>query len=185
MKEVSYQSRRNREVELCPKPGLPTLVEFQARNAWNSAFFVGGIARSAGREDREPASISTWGRKPYRFLLEPRFTHVFVTRLSGSKSGGGIARWRLRAIPASAARILSSVEVGLATDVVRCTTAARSVSYELSPKAATQDINILHIPENGKKVTELIDRAMIRGTFKIPGPGYLQIETPGPWEIRL
>ncbi|MET7362440.1 hypothetical protein ABZS76_28980 [Streptomyces sp. NPDC005562] len=185
MKEVSNQGRRNREVELCRDPGMPTLVEFQARNSWFSAFVVGGIAKSAEREEREPASISTWARKPYRFLLAPRFTHAFVKRISDSNSGGGIARWQLRATPASAARILSSAEIGMATDVVRCTTAVRSASYEFSPKIPTQDINILHFSEDGKKVTELIDPAVIRGTFKIPGPGYLQIETPGPWEIKL
>ncbi len=185
MKEVSYRGRCNREVGLCPDPGMPTLVEFQARNAWFSAFFVGGIAKSAGREEHEPASISTWGRKPYRFLLEPRFTHAFVKRVSDSNSSGGIARWCLRAMPASSARILSSAEIGVATDVVRCTAAARSARYEFSTKIATQGINILHFSEDGRRVAELIDPAVIRGAFKIPGPGYLQIETPGPWEIKL
>ncbi|MEU3371885.1 hypothetical protein ABZ734_15630 [Streptomyces sp. NPDC006660] len=184
-KDVFYQGRRKREVALRPEPGIQTLVEFRASTAFLSSFFVGGLVRTDRREEREPASIITWGRKPYRFLLEPKYTHAYVERVSDSNSGGGFARWHLRAGPATSARTLSATETGCATDVLRCTGPARSVGYAFSPKFAVQGFDVRHFSEDGKKITELIDPSVLRGTFRIPGPGYVQIETSGPWEITL
>ncbi|MEU7134511.1 hypothetical protein [Streptomyces sp. NPDC046261] len=180
-KDISHQGWRNREIEIERTPGIPTLIELRT-SGWTSSFIAHGIERTAHREERTLISVAISGRKPYRFLLAPKYTHVSITRVSDSEGGGGISRWQLRIMPAPSAPLLTGAAGGKVADVLQCPAGLQSITYSFDRKSVDSGTGITHFSPSGK-ATELTDSRRVQGSAKIPGPGYLQIRASGPWEV--
>ncbi|SPE55974.1 hypothetical protein SNS2_2712 [Streptomyces netropsis] len=181
---ASYEGWRNREVEIPRTPGAPTLLEVRSMG-WYSRFTAHGIMNTPERGERGPVAALAIGRKPQRLLLAQKYTHVYMERLSSPGTGGGFARWRLRVLPLEAAREVSGTVRGSTNDVLRCPAGLRTVSFVLSRRSIDGGAEITHMASDGRTVTDVMPPGAIRGTMKVPGSGYLRIESPGPWEISV
>ncbi|MET9290803.1 hypothetical protein [Streptomyces sp. NPDC003077] len=181
---VSHRGWWNREVELVRSSGSPTLVELRSTSR-TSMFHAFGVTRNAECEERSPLGAETSGKKWYRFLLEPAHTHVVVQRVASSGDAGGFGRWQLRILPLEEARHLSGTVRGESGDVVRCPEGVRAIHYSFDQRSASNEIVIIHMSPNGKKVTDLTTYGLVRGTLRIPGPGYLHIGAAGTWELSV
>ncbi|MFI8941159.1 hypothetical protein [Streptomyces sp. QH1-20] len=180
---ASYKGWRNREVEIPRTPGAPTLLEVRSMG-WSSTFMAHGVVNTPERGVRGPVAALAIGRRPQRLLLGRKYTHVHIERLSSSSSGGGFARWRLRVLPLEAAREVSGIVRGRTNDVLRCPAGLRTVDFAFDRKTAGGS-EIIHMAPDGRTVTRVMEFGTFRGKIKIPGPGYLRIESLGPWEVSV
>ncbi|MFF5130752.1 hypothetical protein ACFY41_27970 [Streptomyces syringium] len=179
---ASYEGWRNRDVEIPRTPGAPTLLEVRSMG-WYSMFMAHGIEKTPQREVRGPVAALAIGRRPQRLLLGRKYTHVHIQRLSSSSSGGGFARWRVRVLSLEAAREISGTVRGRTNDVLWCPAGLRTVNFAFDRKTADGGSVITHMAPDGRTVTTVMEFGTVRGKMRIPGPGYLRIESLGPWEV--
>lgn len=152
---------------------------------WSSHFMASGVINTPEREERGALLAVAIGRKPQRLLVGRKYTHVHMERLSGSSSGSGVARWRLRVLPLEAAREISGTVRGSTNDVLRCPIGLRTANFALIGRTDDGSVRVTHMAADGRTVTDVMRPGTVRGKMKIPGPGYLRIEAMGRWEVSV
>lgn len=164
-----------------PRPtGEPALLTLRSRGPLTS--FLARPVRDTKEELTEGAFLFvTKGTAPHPFVLEGSYTHVRVERTG--REGNGFARWQLDRLTPDSLTELRDEHSGEGTQLLRWDGSEADFRFAFSGGDSARGSCFQFFTARDGTEEPVGTTGTTRGTFSLPGPGYLLVISASRWEI--